>query len=106
MAENINITAEALSAYLSQFQSEMAKMDTLLAEIQTATSDAKGNWQGAASDAVMGQIENFQKVFDQVKEQNTKYVTFLNSVISKYTAADNRGISSVESNIGSYSINQ
>ena len=104
MAENINITAESLTSNLSSFQAEMAKMTALLGEIETATSTIKGKWEGAASEYVLSKVEQFQKVFTDVNAQNEKYVNFMNSVIDKYTTADNSGINSVESHVGSYSI--
>lgn len=105
MADGISITSESLASNLSSFQAEMGKMDTLLSEIETATSNAKSSWEGNVSDMVMGQIEAFQAVFSEIKAQNEKYEQFINSVIDNYTESDNNSISSVESNINSYSIN-
>ncbi len=102
---DISITSESLASNLSSFKAEMDKMTTLLSEIETATTNAKASWEGNASDIVMGQIETFQAVFSEIQAQNQKYEEFINSVIDKYTEADNSGISSVESNINSYSIN-
>ena len=105
MGDKIDITAEALSGYLSSFQSEMGKMQTLMGEIKTATSNIKNAWQGTASDALLGKVESFQQVFETVEEKNQNYVTFLNSVIESYTTADQMQTDSMESNAAHYGMN-
>ncbi len=104
MAENIKITSQELSSLLNQFKGEMGKMETLLNSIKDATTNAKTIWEGEASDTVLGAVENFQKVFDTVNEQNQKYAAFLNTVISKYSEEDESQITSVESNADSYGV--
>lgn len=104
MAEKIKLTSQELSSLLGQFKGEMAKMETLLNSVKDATTNAKTIWEGEASDAVLGAIENFQKVFDTVNEQNQKYAEFLNTVISEYSKEDQNQINSVESNADSYGV--
>ena len=101
---DINITSESLSGYLESFKSEMDKMNQVLSEIEQATTGAKGIWEGEASDTVLGAIESFQQVFSDINAKNENYVTFLNSVIEKYTEADQSGVNTVDSNINSFSV--
>jgi uncharacterized protein YukE len=102
MADGINITSESLSSLLSSFKGEMEKMQTLMADIKSSTDNAKSIWEGTTSDAVLGQIENFQKVFEPIEEQNKKYVEFINTTIEAYENEDNAQINTVESNASSY----
>lgn len=106
MAENIKITSQELSALLNQFKGEMEKMEALLTSVKDATTNAKTIWEGEASDTVLGAVEQFQKVFDEVNEKNKTYADFINEVIGKYTAVDESQITSVESNANSYSVNE
>lgn len=85
---DITVQSASVSSLLSEFQGEMGKLDTLLNKIDKETSEAKSIWEGDASDATISAIEKFKDVFDTIKEQNEKYVTFLNSVIEKYTDED------------------
>lgn len=104
MASNIKIVTEGLSGNLSSFQAEMAKMQTLLGEIKTSTSNAKKEWEGTASDVVMGGIEKFQQVFDEIDTQNQKYASFLNAVIESYTKADESQQNALDSNASMYDV--
>lgn len=97
MSENINVESGSIAGQLSQFQSEMANMQTLFSELEAQTSSITSSWQGEGSDAVIGSIKNFLTVFDTIKAQNDKYVSFLNGVIDRYTAMDNNLSSSTES---------
>lgn len=106
MAGNIKINTEGLSGSLSSFQAEMAKMQTLLGEIKSATAAAKNDWRGTASDAIMGGIEKFQAVFEEVESQNNKYVAFLNAVIDAYTVTDENLSASLEANADAYSVGE
>lgn len=106
MAENIKITSQELSTLLGQFKGEMEKMENLLTSVKDATTNAKSIWEGDASDTVLGAVEDFQKVFDDVNEKNRKYADFINEVISKYTLIDESQISLVESNANSYSVSE
>ena len=106
MAENIKITSQELSTLLGQFKGEMEKMENLLTSVKDATTNAKSIWEGEASDTVLGAVEDFQKVFDDVNEKNRKYADFINEVISKYTSIDESQISLVESNANSYSVSE
>ena len=88
MGDGITVQSASVSELLAQFQGEMGKLDQLLSKIDTETSNAKAIWEGDASDATLSQIEKFKQVFEAIKEQNEKYVGFLNSVIEKYTDED------------------
>ena len=105
MAHDIDIVTESLASNLSAFQSEMSKMQTLMGEIRASTAGAKAAWKGSASDQVIGDIEAFQQVFEQVDAQNQKYVTFLNTVINSYTAEDAAEGSSLSANAANYTVN-
>ena len=85
---DITVQSASVSSLLSEFQSEMGKLDALLNKLDSETSSAKSIWEGNASDATISEIEKFKNVFDSIKEQNEKYVSFLNSVIEKYTDED------------------
>jgi uncharacterized protein YukE len=102
MADKVDITAESLADNLASFQSKMNQMQTLVGEIKSATSKAKNMWQGSASDTVMGQIESYQKVFEDVDTQNQKYVTFLNSVIDSYKKADQSDTDTLDNNASNF----
>lgn len=106
MAENIKITSQELSTLLGRFKGEMEKMENLLTSVKDATTNAKSIWEGDASDTVLGAVEDFQKVFDDVNEKNRKYADFINEVIGKYTSIDESQISLVESNANSYSVSE
>ena len=88
MYSDMKITTEEVSQQLSNFQSEMAKMDNLFEELTTKTSAVKSDGTGTASDNATTAISNFMKVFEDIDEQNKKYVAFLNEVIMKYTTTD------------------
>lgn len=102
MADGIDITSESLSSILSSFKAKMESMQTLMSEISSSTENAKSIWEGATSDAVLGQIENFQKIFESIEQQNEKYVAFINTTIEAYQNADEAQINAVESNASSY----
>ena len=85
---DITVQSASVSSLLSEFQGEMGKLDALLNKIDKETSEAKAIWEGDASDATISAIEKFKDVFESIKEQNEKYVEFLNSVIEKYTDED------------------
>lgn len=104
MSQNINVSSQSIADSLSQFEAEMAKMNTLFNEIKTGTTDVKNYWEGEASDAMLAEIETVQQSFEQVEQQNQKYTSFLNSVIDKYTAAD-QSISNSASNSEGLSVN-
>lgn len=103
---NLKVESAGIASQVASFQAQMGKMNTLLAAIQTATSNAKTIWQGQASDALLGQIEAFQKVFDEVTAQNEKYVSFLNSTVEYYQTEETAEIGDVSSNIRSYSVGE
>ena len=104
MSHSIDIVTESLATNLNEFQSDMNKMETLLGEIKASTSRAKSSWKGSASDSVIGGLETFQQVFEQVTAQNKKYIAFLNTVIERYIAEDDSEKSSMESNASSYTV--
>lgn len=97
MNDGINVKAESISSMLSDFQSQMTLMETLVSEISTKTSSVKSEWEGNTSEAVLSDIDNFLKVFDDVKAQNKKYVDFLNNTINAYSQEDSSISNSVSS---------
>lgn len=105
MDDGVKVTTEALSGNISSFQSQMAQLETLCSSIKALTTDAKSYWEGSASDAIMGAIEKFQNVFDQISEQNQIYVDFLNQVIELYTAADNSTSNALDGNANAFDVN-
>jgi uncharacterized protein YukE len=102
MGDRVDINAESLASTLASFQAKMTQMQTLVGQIKSATTSVKSVWEGTASDAVLGQIESYQKVFEDVDAQNQKYVAFLNSVINTYKTADENDTNAVENDASSY----
>ena len=105
MNDGINISTDALSGQISSFVSQMTQLEALCGEIKALTTGSKSYWEGTASDAIIGAIENFQAVFEQISAQNKIYVDFLNKVSELYTASDNSTSGALDGNAEAFSIN-
>lgn len=96
MNENIKVVSENIVSQLTQFQDEMMKMEALFTELENQTAKVNSFWEGKGSMSAVSAIKKFMETFIDVKNQNEKYVSFLNSTISKYTTADTNISSSIE----------
>lgn len=96
MNENIKIVSSNIVSQLSKFQSEIKKMESLFDEIESKTSKVNSFWEGKGSESAIIAIKSFMETFNDVKNQNEKYVSFLNTIIDKYTTADSDISKSIE----------
>ena len=96
--DNIYVESSSITAQLDAFKGEMTKLEALFARVDEEIAAAKTIWEGDASDATLAEIEKLNKLFDEVKKDNQKYVEFLNIVIEKYTDEDDTNIRTVASN--------
>lgn len=96
MNENVKVVSSSIVNQLSQFQAEMKKMEALFTELESKTSEVNNFWEGKGSVSAVTAIKTFMETFNDVKSQNEKYVSFLNSTIDKYTTTDANISSSIE----------
>lgn len=80
-------------------------MDALFNDVKTQTTNVKAYWEGEDSEAMLAEIENFQKSFETVKQENEKYANFLNNVINRYSTTEQNISNSIDASSGGFSIN-
>lgn len=103
---SISVSSSGIASTLGEFKKQMTNMDKLLNDIKESTKNAKTIWEGEQSDIIMGSIEEFQNVFEDISKQNQRYVAFLNNVISDYSITDETEIKIVEEHKNAYTINE
>ena len=100
--DKIKFQSDSVTELISEFKKQMDKMDNLSNKLKEETTNMKSVWEGIASDDVLSKIDEFKKVFDEVKTQNEKYVNSLNIIIEKYSEEENSNIDAVNNNVDSY----
>lgn len=98
MAEDMYVETGSITSQLGTFQDQMSQLETLFDKINGEIKDAKNNWEGAASEATLPEIEKLNNLFDSIKAKNKKYTEFLNQVVEKYTEIDELEQEFVQSN--------
>ena len=94
---NISLDSVPVVNLLELFRSEMKKLDSLVEKLGTQTNNIRLSWRGNASEATLRGIDGFQKVFENIQKKNGKYVAFIDSVIVKYKALDEKETKLMES---------
>lgn len=89
MAEGLDIRSEAVASTMGEFKGLMGEMEGLLSDIKSQIDSISGYWEGDDSEMVKSVLDGIASKFDSINQQNTKYVSFLNSTIDAYTEEDN-----------------
>lgn len=87
---------------LNEFKTKMSRLDELQESLAQDTADIKNNWEGSASESVLTEIDKFQRVFEDIKVQNEKYVKSLHTIIDSYAYEENTNKATVNDNISSF----
>ena len=93
--DNIKVESAGINSSISEFASQMAEMESLLANIKETTNNVKSFWIGEDSDAILAIINNFMKSFEVIEQKNKGYSDFLEKVILDYKSKDDQISSSV-----------
>ena len=98
----ISIDSMSVSDKLSSLQREITKLNELSELLKTKTETMKNSWQGEVADYILEEILKYKDAFDKIKEQNERYVTYVNKVATKYEAQDKSTTATVETNVDSF----
>ena len=99
---NISIESKSVVELLELFKEDMDKLNNLNGKIKSTTANIKNTWEGNASSATLEQVKKFDNLFEEIDNQNRKYVDFVNLVIEKYTDIDNSDINYVNSHVNAF----
>ena len=86
---DIDVNSGGIQGTVGSFQAAVATLEAQFDEIMAKTAAIKGSWQGDDSDAVLSQIEQFETVFEAVRNKNKRYIEFMNQTAEDYTTEDN-----------------
>ena len=86
---DIDVNSGGIQGTVGSFQGQVAALEAQFDEIMAKTAAIKGGWQGDESDAILSQIEQFETVFEAVRNKNKKYIEFMNQAAQDYTTEDN-----------------
>lgn len=100
----IELDSNTVKSTLNEFKGEMEKMSTLLSEIEESNKNAKQIWEGDASDYVLGELETFKALFNEMKMKNVTYASFIANVINAYAQETRSEIKTVEENVDSFNL--
>lgn len=77
MAENINVSSEALNETASKIRTCNTEMDEQLTEILTKVNNLEDSWSSTASDTIRNAMNAMKPKFEQYKEVVESYAKFL-----------------------------
>ncbi len=101
---NVKVLQNEFLKNLNLLNEEFQKINNMLENVKVKTSEMNKYWQGNDSDLVSQAINKFTMNFDNINEQNKKYVLFLEKTIEKYQVTDDK-ISQEAANASGLNIN-
>ena len=99
---NIKFVSKEVEGLLEQFKNEMAKMETLRDSIISNNNAMRNAWQGSASEFDLSEIAQYGNTFEDVGEQNQKFVDSLYKTIDSYKSEEDMNMSKVNDNVNSF----
>ena len=86
--ELIDIKFQGVSSALSSYRNEARKLETLISNMKQTARAAQNSWQGRASEAQMGQVEQIINWIDAFESQYRGFIKYLNDKTDNYIEED------------------
>lgn len=100
MKDNIKIDSNKLNEYVSKLKEDDDKIIKIFDNIKRVSSSMPDYWQTDTSSEVMAKFEQIYKEFENIKESNKKYISFLESIVTvDYSDTDDSLSKIIDNNI-------
>lgn len=100
MKDNIKIDSNKLNEYVSKLKEDDDKIIKIFDNIKRVSSSMTDYWQTDTSSEVMAKFEQIYKEFENIKESNKKYISFLESIVTvDYSDTDDSLSKIIDNNI-------
>ncbi len=86
----MKVDSGGVRSTMASFQSGVADLEAKFDEIKAKTEAVKGSWEGDDADAFLSQIEQFDVLFQAVRDKNKTYINFMNSTAATYDEEDSQ----------------
>ena len=86
----IKVDSGGVRSTMASFQSGVSALESKFDEIKAKTAAVKGSWEGDDADNLLSQIEQFDVLFEAVREKNKTYIDFMNSTAATYDEEDSQ----------------
>jgi len=82
MKDSIKIDTVKLSEYVEQLKKDNEKIKEIFDNIKKSADNLPNLWQSDTCDITMAEFNTLYKDFDAINDTNSKYVAFLEEIVS------------------------
>lgn len=83
----INIDTDKLQIQIDRLSKVGDQMKVLFGQIKNNTEALKNDWESKTSETVFNNFNTFYKILEEVRNDNARYVAYLESIVSNSYAS-------------------